>query len=124
MDTQLNLSAVLTKILTIINYPQESHEAFISEFVYMSQLEALLNIIESLPKSEQEQIKSLSNSKNVEKIKPLIQKYTNSTLFNEEFEKQIYASLNDFLQSITPTLTPIQKQKIQEYLNTKTKADE
>ena len=108
---------IIIKILTIIEYDGNKEE-FAHKLIDMFHRQAVLDVIESIPKENQELLKKqLSGNITPEMEKTLILQHVTPDKYLEALKKSAQNILSEYLKSITPVLSPKQSAELQTYLN-------
>lgn len=105
---QKRVDQIVLEILTAIDYPHNK-EKYVKEFLELNHTEAMLNMLERLPNEIQDKIKAIKVETEVaEEIK----KHIKQEDYIEELTKVSMDALQRFIQSLSPTLNPSQKENI------------
>jgi predicted solute-binding protein len=104
---------ILLKILEAIDY-RDNREAFADEFIQNTHLLALVNLVKSLPDEKQTEVKQqLSESQdNPEKISAILNEYFSQEELPKALENAAKDAVIRYIQTITPTLSQNQKEKL------------
>ena len=95
---------LLLKILEIIDY-QNDKEAFVNRFSDLNRQEALLNLLERLPRDVQEKISGSEDIAEVEKV-------ISSESYAQELASVSAEALGSLIQKVIPTIRKKQKDQI------------
>jgi cysteinyl-tRNA synthetase len=108
-----NAKYILLKILEAIDY-SDNREAFADEFLKNVRLQSLLNLVQSLSARKQTEIKQqLSENKdNPEKISSLLKEHFSQQELHQALENAAKDAVTQYIQTITPTLSMTQKEKL------------
>lgn len=118
MNTQSDPKQILLETLEIIDY-QKDKNAFAEEFMGVCQQEALALLLESLPENRRGQFAQDINGKEAltrEKSQAIIKEYFHPEEISKALQKASKEQFQSFLETIVPTLSPEQKEKLQQYL--------
>src|SRR4051812_24634655 len=103
----LSYKDTIIAILAITKYPNDK-ESFAKRFEEQNGREAVHNSIEKLPYDVQEQIKACNNDPvKIQQLIPL-------GLYKEELKAVYMNALLEFVESLKPSLTEMQKEQIAE----------
>jgi hypothetical protein len=108
-----NLRDLLLQILTIIEY-SDSKEEFVNKFITNVHLQALLDLISTLPVDRQEELKlSLARSSNhQDKVTRTLSIYFFQEQIQDAFEAASRDSIEKYLEAIDDTLSNDQRQEL------------
>lgn len=113
-----NPKNILLKILNRVDY-SGNKEIFADEFLKNCQLEALNNLIAKLPQEKQDIIKQqLQNSNKA--VGGLVKEYFTDQEYLEELKIVSADTLKEYIETIQPTLSSSQKDKLQLFLSSLT----
>ncbi len=103
----------LLKLLEAIDYADDK-EAFVKEFVGLIQIHAMDRLIMSLPEEQQSSLKSQlrDNKDDLDKIGEILKSHFSEEQMKESFEVTTQKAVMDWMQSVDPTLSDIQRQKL------------
>jgi hypothetical protein len=106
---QFTYSDILSKILTIIDYPQK--EKAIREFERLNHLDALMNIFPRLPFEVQNFIKNKQNDPEI------IMQYIQQEIYTQELTKVSEEGLITLVDDISSSLNETQREKIAQLIS-------
>ena len=110
-----NPKDILISVLDIVEY-KDDKKKFINEFLYVSEIEALLNNLSALDSLKQEEVKALIAQDSSDKLQEYIDSHLGSDeIFQKELAKVIEVAFKDFLTEVMPTLREDQKEKLKKY---------
>jgi Mg/Co/Ni transporter MgtE len=106
----------LTKLLEAIDFKNDK-EQFVGEFIKDTQLETLLELIETLPADKQTAIKEqLSKATKPEEITQLMNDNFTQEQLQESFTKNANEAIKGLLETLKDTFTDEQRQKVVQLL--------
>jgi len=113
----VRLQQILSSILEIINYPKDK-EKFITTFLQQCRQQAIINMIQSLPKDKQGELKQklVPLQESPELGKQTIFSYFTNEQYEQVLENASLKAFEEFIREIKFTLSQAQKQKLQSYL--------
>jgi ABC-type transporter MlaC component len=102
---------ILLKILEIIGF-EDDKEAFVDEFLKNIQLQAVADLIQTLPTERQTEIKDqlAKNSNNPAGIASILNQHFTQTQVGEALQLAAKKAMTGYLEAIKPTLSPAQKE--------------
>ena len=104
----------LIQLLEAIEYA-EDQEKFVDEFIKNVRLKSLLNLMETLPEEQQTVMQeTLTQATKPEDVEQLLTTSFTNEQRKEAFNQAAQAEIQLFLQSLQPTLTDTQRQKLLE----------
>jgi hypothetical protein len=107
---------ILLNVLTIIDY-KDDKETFANQFLQLCMQRALVDIVEALPQDQQKTIQEeVTPDKKPEEVQQILQRYFSQEQYLQQLQLSTQALFQDYIQTITPTLSDDQKQKLQQYL--------
>ena len=103
----------LFRILDAIGYAGD-REAFVKKFNELIQLQAIDNLINSLPQDGQKVIRNelVTNKDNPEKVNETLNGHFSEKQIQQELEETFKNALTDWMQAVSPTLSDFQKHKL------------
>ena len=113
----LNIQDLLLKILNIIEY-SDSKEEFVNKFITNVHLQALLDLISTLPLERQEEIKfSLARSfDQADRVARTLGAYFSQEQIKDAFEATARDYVEKYLEAIDDTLSNDQRQELAKLL--------
>src|SRR5437016_2761749 len=101
---KLNIHDILNKILTIIDF-QEDKEKYINDFTFICLNQTSLVLLKTLsPENQNKFYADIETKKTFDEITKVLDSYFPREKFNEAYEKQILASLTEYIDAIVPKL--------------------
>lgn len=110
--------AVLLKILDIIGYSDDK-EKFVAEFLQNVNLQALSDLFNTLPqdKKDQLQLKITSIGNNAAQMQEELKNYFTADQLSQAIENSAKNAVTEYIKTIEPTLSDLQKQNLANYFN-------
>lgn len=104
---------LLIKILTVIGY-EEDKDQFADRFLQNIRLQSLVDLLSTLPADRQEEVKAglVSAADNPEALAKTVTAYFPETQLREALEEAAKESITAYLQRISPTLSPVQREAL------------
>lgn len=110
------LPEILTSILNIIDYPG-NRKVFIDEFQQLCRQQAVLDLISSLPKNEQEDIKQqVATMPSPEVGKQRVMAHFTNEQYQQALEKATQTGFKKYITDMIFASPPEQKKALQAYL--------
>jgi GTP1/Obg family GTP-binding protein len=108
-----NYKEIILKVLEAINYTDDK-EAFINQFATNIYFQSLIDLIQSMPITDQEKIKqkmsTIDNSS--EKIDEVIKRYFTEVQRKKALELTAKNAMVNYISAIQDTLSPSQEQNL------------
>lgn len=113
MADRSDSKGLLIKILVEVGYVGDQ-ERFVSEFFRNIYLQTLLELLQSLPSSAQDEIKQrvTSPTPDLENLAISLRRHFSEDQLSKELENASKNALIDYLQSLSPTLSATQKESL------------
>lgn len=108
MDTTRD---ILEELLFIVGY-QGNAEQFLEEFTYMNNEEAGLDLYDTLPKAQQNELKAIFQKKDSSKLEKFCKKYFSPEAFQQVLQKVEEKAFQEYIKITLPYLSGEQIRKI------------
>lgn len=107
---------VIQRILDIIGY-SDNKQVFEDKFIKACQQQALLDLVNSLPTDKQASLKQqLGPENDPQKIGEILKQYVSADDYDKTLRLASQTALDNYLQTVTPTLSDTQSAELQSYL--------
>lgn len=107
---------VIQRILDIIGYLDDK-QSFQDKFTKICQKQALLDLINSLPPDKQATLKQqLGSESDLQKIGEILKQYVSADEYDKTLKLASQTALDNYLQTVIPTLSDTQSAELQSYL--------
>jgi hypothetical protein len=115
--TQQDPREILSKILEIIDYPNDK-DAFINQFIITCKKQAVLDLISSLDPQKQDQLKDALSTPSTEiEITQIFQLFFSDQDYQDALTNASENTLKKLLEMILPDLNPKQRAELKELLS-------
>lgn len=113
---------ILIKILEIIGY-SEDKDKFATEFLQNVSLQSLLDLFNTLAQDKKDQMqKDVSLAGNdPQKLQEILKNYFTEEQINNALQNSSKNAVTEYIKTIEPTLSDVQKQSLADYFNGITK---
>ncbi|HEU5376681.1 MAG TPA: hypothetical protein VFV38_14695 [Ktedonobacteraceae bacterium] len=112
--------AIILKVLSIIGY-EDDKKAAAAEFIQNCEKQAILDLLTTLPKEKQEQLKSqIAGVTDQHQQQTIIASYVTPDQHQQALQKASAAAFQGLLEAVVPTLSNEQADKLQTYLSSLT----
>jgi len=110
--------AILLRILDIIGY-SEDKEKFATEFFQNVSLQALLDLLNTLPQDKKDQLqqKIASLGSDAAKVQGELKAYFTDSQLEQAIENSAQNAVTEYMKAIDPTLSDSQKQNLANYFS-------
>src|SRR5947209_1050047 len=103
---------IILQVLTLIGF-EGNKEAYAHKFLQTCEQQALFDLLESLSEEKQAELKQkLAGEKDQEKAKDILSQYVTSDEYREALKQASQTMFIEFIQTITPTLSSSQNEKL------------
>ncbi len=109
----MNDKDILLNILEAIDYTDDK-EAFIKEFIELTQIQAVNDLVNALPPEQKEAVKAelAANKDNPQKASDVLKSRFTDEQMQEALEKSSGYAMLEWMNAINPTLSDEQRQKL------------
>src|SRR5437762_12184364 len=102
----------ILQILEAIDY-EDDREEFVNKFINIIQIEIITHLLHALPQDQQDKIENdFAEDPDPEKFIQLFKAQLTEEQMQKETEEATQSIMTGFINSIAPTLSPEQKQKV------------
>ena len=114
IDMSDEIKSIIEKVLTLIGY-EDDKDAFINEFMNLCMQKSLVDYKNVLPEARKKELHQILQGSDPTIVKEQIGPYIKTEEFVQLFTKNIQEFLQDYFQTIMPTLSLEQKNGLDTY---------
>jgi len=109
-----DFKSVIEKVLTLVGY-QDDKDAFVNEFMSLCMRKSLADYGELLPEERKKILQQILQESDPSKVKEEIEPYITTEEFGKILTQNTQMLLQDYFQTIMPTLSEEQKKNLDAY---------